>query len=505
MPKVVQPLLAVVLPSVLVLTGLSACTGDSRVAVYNAPPTAAILGPVDGTTIDENTALLFEGRVSDDGGPAALEVQWTSDKDGLLSDTSVPEPDGRVEYTTANLTPGNHVIGLRVLDEEGLQAAATISVVVIDLPEPPEIDLISPSQGEEVLELEDFRFEAVVEDAQDDPETLEVVFLSDRDGFLCAAMVNAAGGARCDQMATVGTHLITSTVTDSDGNDAEATAYLKVIALADVDGDGDGWTPNQGDCNDNNDSVYPGAPEQPNGVDDDCDGIIDEGTVNYDDDGDGYSEVEGDCDDTNRLTFPGAVEVEDGEDNDCDDVIDEGTRAYDDDGDGVTELGGDCDDDDDEVHPGATESCNSKDDDCDSLVDEENSTGCDRYYADDDKDSYGDPGDSKCLCAAKAPYTASNASDCYDGNSAAKPGSVSWYGTHRGDGSYDYNCDGTQQKQYTTTFTCSGAVWICTSHRDGWTSGVPSCGITATWARDCSGTFTSCNPTSTISLQQTCR
>lgn len=497
-------LLAVAAPVVLSLS-VAGCTGESGVVVYNAPPTAAILAPVDGTTIDENTALLFEGRVSDDGGAVALQVQWTSDKDGLLSDTSLPGPDGRVEYTTANLSPGNHVIGLKVTDEEGLQGASTIGVVVIDLPEPPEIDLISPIQGEESVELVEFTFEAVVSDAQDPVESLEVVFLSDHDGFLCAAMANPAGGVECAYAPTVGTHLITAEVEDADGNRAESTAYLKVIALADIDHDGDGFTPNQGDCDDNNDTVFPGSEEQPNEVDDDCDGIVDEGTVNYDDDGDGYSEIEGDCDDTNRLTYPGATEVEDGEDNDCDDIIDEGTRVYDDDGDGYSEVAGDCDDEDDEVNPAATETCNSKDDDCDTLVDEENSTGCDTYYADDDKDSYGDAGDSKCLCSAKAPHTATNKSDCYDGNAAAKPGTVSWYGTHRGDGSYDYDCNGTQQKQYTNRFSCSGAVWICASHRDGWTGSVPGCGITSTWARDCSGTFTGCDPSSKISLQQTCR
>lgn len=44
-----------------------------------------------------------------------------------------------------------------------------------------------------------------------------------------------------------------------------------------VDADADGWTVSAGDCDDANASVHPGAPEVVgNGIDDDCDGIIDE-------------------------------------------------------------------------------------------------------------------------------------------------------------------------------------------------------------------------------------
>ena len=40
-------------------------------------------------------------------------------------------------------------------------------------------------------------------------------------------------------------------------------------------------------------------------------------------DGDGYTVTDGDCDDRNAVVFPEAIEVCDGVDNDCDGALDE--------------------------------------------------------------------------------------------------------------------------------------------------------------------------------------
>ena len=97
---------------------------------------------------------------------------------------------------------------------------------------------------------------------------------------------------------------------------------------SDFDQDGDGFDAagyGGEDCNDLLADVSPTAPEQPNGVDDDCDGAVDEETSWGDDDGDGFSEDDGDCDDTDPGVFPGADEVcDNGVDEDCDGEADGG-------------------------------------------------------------------------------------------------------------------------------------------------------------------------------------
>ena len=59
-----------------------------------------------------------------------------------------------------------------------------------------------------------------------------------------------------------------------------------------VDGDSDGWLPSEGDCDDSDPAVNPGAEELCNGIDDDCDGSSD---ADFDDDRDGVADCEDAC------------------------------------------------------------------------------------------------------------------------------------------------------------------------------------------------------------------
>lgn len=127
-----------------------------------------------------------------------------------------------------------------------------------------------------------------------------------------------------------------------------------------TDHDLDGFGPSGGDCDDNNPAVHPGVTEVINGKDDDCNGKIDDRTAVFDDDGDGFCESPstclggartGDCSDVDPSRAPGAPEVADFVDDDCDGEVDEGTVRGDDDGDGYTEVGGDCDDADPDRNP----------------------------------------------------------------------------------------------------------------------------------------------------------
>jgi len=118
------------------------------------------------------------------------------------------------------------------------------------------------------------------------------------------------------------------------------------VTMLSCSGPPQGYVSLGGDCDDSNADVNPGADEWPNGIDDNCDGLIDEGTEMItwfrDADGDGYGDFNitatswllppvgyvsnsMDCNDNNPNIHPGAVDIcGNGIDDNCNGIIDEG-------------------------------------------------------------------------------------------------------------------------------------------------------------------------------------
>ena len=144
---------------------------------------------------------------------------------------------------------------------------------------------------------------------------------------------------------------------DEDCDDADPDRNLSDL-------DSDTFSSCAGDCDDADPAIHPLAQEVCDGVDNNCDGSVDE---DDDGDGDGYSTCHGpvDCDDDDASVSPGVAEVcGDGKDNDCNPTT---LDVFDLDGDGASCVN-DCDDGDPGTYPGAEERCDGNDNSCDGTV-----------------------------------------------------------------------------------------------------------------------------------------
>jgi len=233
------------------------------------------------------------------------------------------------------------------------------------------------------------------------------------------------------------------------------------FCVTEQDLDDDGFLVSEGDCDDTNDSIFPGAPEICDGTDNNCNGDIDEGfTVNVyyiDSDSDGYGSAEeeisscfqpdgyvanaDDCDDSNADVHPGENEVCNGDtlvwyiDSDEDGfgnpnvVLDSCFSPE-----GYVANSDDCNDANANIYPGAVELCNNADDDCSGVADDNIATQT--YYQDLDEDNYGNPDATTEDCSQPNGYV-QNSLDCDDQDASVNPASEEIL-----DDGIDQDCDG---------------------------------------------------------------
>jgi len=267
-----------------------------------------------------------------------------------------------------------------------------------------------------------------------------------------------------------------------------------------IDNDGDGFTPDgfnpatglldgSKDCDDNSAAAHPGGDDSVcgDGIDGDCDCSTCPGDA-PDIDGDGFTACNGDCNDNNQDIYTGAPEICDGYVNDCNapagTPYDQGiaTTAFylDADKDGYGDPnntgpfcsakaagvhgfvadGRDCNDDPNkngtQQNPGIQESCNEIDDDCSGVVDD--GLPLILKCEDFDGDLFGNPlgagnfEDCRQVVDVNEPYSidCTDCSGCVGGEDCGQTidenPDISPNGIEDGSDNIDQNCDGLLEK-----------------------------------------------------------
>jgi len=326
---------------------------------------------------------------------------------------------------------------------------------------------------------------------------------------------------------------------------------------ADADGDGfgdvdesvtscaqpEGYVVDATDCDDINSSINLAASEICNGLDDDCDGVIDNASnaiwyADADDDGfgdaenvlsascseqpEGYVSDSSDCDDTNLAIYPTAAEECDDVDQNCNGLIDDNAIDaplwnIDSDGDGFgnsattlascnqpegyTSDSNDCNDTSNTINPAASELCNDVDDDCDSIIDD-NASDAPVWSADDDGDGFGSSSDILASCTQPYGYII-NSNDCDDSNLSVNPDATEVCDT------LDNDCDGAVDTADSSLDITSAHAWYADGDGDSYGDAANStvaceqpAGYTSD-SSDCDDENISINPTASETCNST--
>ena len=231
----------------------------------------AITSHTDGEVVDEGeTTLTAEVWATDHHDPdfpfENMSLTWHSVLSGRIGAGFLGE-DGTTSLEGAVLEPGFDTITFIARSNGGDEVIAVIDLIVDDAPRFLTLD---PADGQWWPDNTPIELQAIVADANDAMSTLEVRWVSSLDGDLGAASPDADGVAGLSATLSRGEHTLTTTATNARGLSGSAEVQVTVLDCGDTaDSDGDGYSVADGDCDDEDPEVNPGA-DQILGEDNTC-------------------------------------------------------------------------------------------------------------------------------------------------------------------------------------------------------------------------------------------
>ena len=192
-------------------------------------PVVRITSPDDGAEFRESDLIYFTAEVSDgEDRPEGLGLYWESDVEGVLDMNHTVDSDGNVEGNI-RLSASSHVVRLWATDTSGRTDGDEVLINVYPDAAAPTATITGPATGSVFAPGSLVVFHASVHDERDIPDTLEIAWSSSVDGPLGTTTADSSGltSFSIDTLSEAD-HLITLTVTDSDGMTGTANVELTI-------------------------------------------------------------------------------------------------------------------------------------------------------------------------------------------------------------------------------------------------------------------------------------
>jgi len=183
-------------------------------AVTNTPPAPSISSPTDASVFTEGTVITFTGAAMDvEDGDVTASLAWSSNVDGPLGMGGT--------FTTTTLSVGTHVITAIATDSGSLTGSTSITIT-INANSPPTVTISEPTDASNFGFGSEVTFTGAAMDVEDGDLTASLAWSSDVDGPL------GTGGTFATSALSVGTHVITASITDSGGQTGTASITITI-------------------------------------------------------------------------------------------------------------------------------------------------------------------------------------------------------------------------------------------------------------------------------------
>ncbi|UCE87084.1 MAG: hypothetical protein JSU66_04950 [Deltaproteobacteria bacterium] len=184
------------------VTDAGGAVGSSQITLtVNAVPVVTITAPPAGSVITEGDAVTLTGTATDvEDGDLSANLIWNSSLDGALGDGA--------SLTLSDLSAGVHAITASAADSAGASGQGQVALRVNAVPV---VAITEPAHGSQFTERDAVTLRTAASDFEDGNLSGAVTWVSDRDG----ALGTGAVVVRSDL--SLGAHVITASVTDSDG------------------------------------------------------------------------------------------------------------------------------------------------------------------------------------------------------------------------------------------------------------------------------------------------